>query len=303
MAKSAVVGLVGSLALLLATTHAASIRASEGIRLWDKNTAQMKLFANHRAAMAAGIKVTHHPSLEECHRNCERAKGCGDHGVCQCGCCGGGALAGSDGCFCYKCGPLGAPIHEFSMHPGNAMEEPLTCPGPKLMCGESVFSQADKDAKALKQQALMRKIAEAKEKERLAEETSKKAEKDEQAGKERERLLAERMKKMSAYAAGGEERSKQKIQQQEKVLADDDLKLKACETKNKAKEVIVESQRVEIQKKQDEITQLEAELKSLKDRFAKEVGTNEALKTRVNAAEGKSANLENEVEKAKNVKN
>ena len=43
MAKSAVVGLVGSLALLLATTHAASIRASEGIRLWDKNTAQMKV--------------------------------------------------------------------------------------------------------------------------------------------------------------------------------------------------------------------------------------------------------------------
>ena len=94
-----------------------------------------------------------------------------------------------------------------------------------------------------------------------------------------------------------------KMQKQEKVIADDDLKLKACETKNKAKEVIVESQKVEIQKKQDEITQLEAELKSLKDRFAKEVGTNEALKTRVNAAEGKSANLENEIEKAKNLKN
>ena len=115
------------------------------------------------------------------------------------------------------------------------------------------------------------------------------------AGKDKE--------KPSWCEPGGEERSKQKIQQQEKVMADDDLKLKACETKNKAKEVIVESQRVEIQKKQDEITQLEAELKSLKDRFAKEVGTNEALKTRVNAAEGKSANLENEIEKAKNLKN
>ena len=126
MINSLVVGLVGSLALLLVVSDASRIRASEGIRLWDKNTAQMKLFANHRAAMAAGVEVTHHPSLEECHRNCERAKGCGDKGVCQCGCCGGGSLSGSDGCFCYRCGPLGLPIHEFSMHPENAMEEPNT---------------------------------------------------------------------------------------------------------------------------------------------------------------------------------
>jgi len=302
MVNCLVVGLVGSLALLFATTQGASIRASEGIRLWDKNTAQMKLFANHRAAMAAGIKVTHHPSLEECHRNCERAKGCGDKGICQCGCCGGGALAGADGCFCYKCGPLGSPIHEFSMHPENSMEEPTTCPGPKLMCGESVFSRADKDAQELKRQAMLRKIAEAKEKERLAEESSKKLARDEEAGKKREKLLLERMKKVSAYAAGGEERSKQKIQQQEKVMADDDLKRKSCEMKNKAKDMIVESQKVEIQKRKDEISQLEMELKSLKDRFAKELGINEALKARVNAAEGKAAMQENDVDKGKNLK-
>ena len=87
----------------------------------------------------------------------------------------------------------------------------------------------------------------------------------------------------------------------EKVAADDDLKVKSCETKNKANEVLIESQKLEIQKRMDENTQLEAELKSLKDRFAKEVGTGEALKSRVNAAERKTAALENEVEKAKNL--
>lgn len=301
MVNRLVVGLVGSLALLLAVSHASSIRASAGIRLWDKNTAQMKLFANHRAAMAAGVEVTHHPSLEECHQNCERAKGCGDKGVCQCGCCGGSASDGADGCFCYKCGPLGAPIHAFSMHPENSMEEPTTCAGSKMMCGESAFSQADKDAKEMKKQAMLKKIAAAQERTRLAEESTKKIARDEEDAKKREKLLQERVKKMAAYAAGGEERSKRKVLEAEKVAADDDLKVKSCETKNKANEVLIESQKLEIQKRMDENTQLEAELKSLKDRFAKEVGTGEALKSRVNAAERKTAALENEVEKAKNL--
>merc|ERR1719379_2871770 len=127
----------------------------------------------------------------------------------------------------------------------------------------------------------------------------KKMAKDEEDGKKREKVLVERVKKISQYAAGGEERSKQNIQKQEKVIADDDLKIKSCEVKSKAKEVVIESQKEEIAKKKDEIAQLEAELKSLKDRFAKELGASEALKTRVNAAEGKTASLENEIEKAK----
>jgi uncharacterized protein YdcH (DUF465 family) len=78
-------------------------------------------------------EVGHHPDLEACHANCEAAQGGGEHGICQCKCCGFGD--NQDGCYCYFCAPLGLPVSPFSQHHNNVLEEPASCPGSKHMCG------------------------------------------------------------------------------------------------------------------------------------------------------------------------
>lgn len=283
-------GLVAVLLVSVTSAGATSLRTSArtktGIRLWDENMAQMRLFASHKAAMEAGMEVGHHPSLDECHRNCERAKGCGDQGVCLCSCCGGNA--GVDGCFCYSCGPLGMPVHEFSLHNKDALEEPETCPGSKAMCGESAFSQAEKDAAEMKRAEMNRKIKEAQEKERLAEEKNKRLAKQEEMAKERAKALEERARQISAFQANGEEKSKKAIQAATKKATDSDMLEKQTESKLKAALAQVEGQKETIKQHQDSIVTLEAEMKSVNDQLTKEKGVTQRLQTELSAASGKA---------------
>ena len=94
--------IVVSCVLLSVTTvvNSASLRTENGVTLYLKN-GMSRSFLNSMEAMKMGVnlqtKVGHHPTLDECHANCERSKGCGDGGVCLCGCCGEG-----DSCFCYS---------------------------------------------------------------------------------------------------------------------------------------------------------------------------------------------------------
>ena len=58
-----------------------------------------------------------------------------------------------------------ANTHDFSQHKADALDEPETCKGSKAMCGDSVFDQADREAKQMKEEAL-KKIADAVEREK-----------------------------------------------------------------------------------------------------------------------------------------
>ena len=101
-----------------------------------------------RSAIEVG--VGHHPDLESCHANCEASNGCGDHGICQCKCCGYGN--NQDGCYCYFCAPLGLPISPFSQHQKSVLKEPTSCPGSKQMCG-GMFGSTVRVSKAVTNEA------------------------------------------------------------------------------------------------------------------------------------------------------
>jgi len=283
--------------LLLGTTvvTSASLRAESGVTLYLKN-GMSRSFLSSMEAMKMGVnlqtKVGHHPTLEECHKNCERSKGCGDGGVCLCGCCGEG-----DGCFCYSCGPLGLPTHEFSLHKEGALDEPETCKGSKDMCGDSAFDQADREAKKMKEEAFKKKIADAKEAEKLQEEKAKKLEKEEQVEKKRNEQLQKRAAQVSKYNSNGEESHKNELKEIEKKYTDQVELTRVCQSNLKSAKEQQRMKEEQVQQKRDEITQLEAELKDLKERMAKREAEGEKTKTDLKAAIGK--NTANKVKEIK----
>ena len=281
--------IVVSCLLLSVTTvvNSASLRTENGVTLYLKN-GMSRSFLNSMEAMKMGVnlqtKVGHHPTLDECHANCERSKGCGDGGVCLCGCCGEG-----DGCFCYSCGPMGLPVHEFSQHKEDAMGEPETCKGSKNMCGDSAFDQAEREAKKLKEEAFKKKIAEAKERERLQEEKAKRLEQEEEDAKKRNEQLTKRAAQVAKYSANGEEGHKSELKELEKKNTDQLELAHQCDSKMKSAERQLAMKQEMVKQKEDEITQLTAELKDLKERMAKREAEGEKTKTDLKAAVGRNA--------------
>ena len=278
-----------------ATVKSARLRTESGVTLY-LNSGLKRSFASSMEAMKMGInlqtKVGHHPTLEECHRNCERSKGCGDGGVCLCGCCGEG-----DGCFCYSCGPLGMPIHDFSQHKADALDEPETCKGSKAMCGDSVFDQADREAKKMKEEALKKKIADAVEKERIQEEKGKRLAKEEEAEKKKNEQLKKRAAQVAKFTSAGEEGHKSELKELEKKNSDTLALLNTCKSNLENAKQELQMKEETAQQKQDEITQLEAEVKDLKERMAKREADSEKLKTDLKASVGK-----NNAQKVKDMK-
>ena len=129
------------LVLTITTCQGITLRHGAGVQMFDKN-GKSHMFTSRKAAMGAGMLTGHFPDVDSCHSACQAAMGCGHDQECLCNCCDVGAME-NDGCFCYSCGPMGAPQTLWSEHenvnprsnPLNSSEEPDQCTGTKQMCG------------------------------------------------------------------------------------------------------------------------------------------------------------------------
>jgi hypothetical protein len=148
----------------LTTCQGITLRHGAGVQMFDKK-GKSHMFTSRKAAMGAGMLTGHFPDVDSCHSACQAAMGCGHDQECLCNCCDVGAME-NDGCFCYSCGPMGAPQTLWSEHenvnprsnPLNSSEEPDQCTGTKQMCGgmfgdtsRSQETQAQKEARLEKQ--------------------------------------------------------------------------------------------------------------------------------------------------------
>ena len=165
------------------------------------------------------------------------------------------------------------------------------------MCGDSVFDQADREAKKMKEEALKKKIADAVEKERIQEEKGKRLAKEEEAEKKKNEQLKKRAAQVAKFTSAGEEGHKNELKEIEKKESDTLAMLNTCKSNlNNAKQELQMKEET-AQQKRDEITQLEAEVKDLKERMAKREAEGEKLKTDLKASVGK-----NNAQKVKDMK-